>query len=185
MKIVHIRHSIREEGKKHLSKEGLNLAQKVGQSLGEFDVVISSESFRAIETTTAMGYPIDATISFSTLEEAYPSDIKKSEVPEKSPFQDFYTVFAEQTGLYYIALECKKIILKALKKFELTPSTKVLLVTHSGVIELSTIAFLEKQTDFTHLGLASQFCEGVELEFDGLTCINSKKISSTETKKFY
>lgn len=182
MKVIHIRHSIRDEGKKHLSKEGISLAQKVGQSLGEFDVVISSESFRAIETTTAMGYPIDATISFSTLEEAYPSDIKKGEVPEKAPFQDFYTAYAEQTGLYYIALECKKIILKALRKLDLTPSSKVLLVTHSGVIELSTIAFLDTQTDFSHLGLASQFCEGVELEFNGLTCINSKKISSS-TKK--
>ena len=63
MKIIeHRRHSIREKPSKHISQEGVNLARKVGEEMGEFDRVFSSTAPRAIETTVAMGYAVEDTL---------------------------------------------------------------------------------------------------------------------------
>jgi hypothetical protein len=50
----------REPGS-HLSPEGVDLARRVGRSLGSFASVVTSASPRAIETALAMGYAVDDT----------------------------------------------------------------------------------------------------------------------------
>jgi hypothetical protein len=48
----------------HLSAEGVSLARLVGESLGPFALVVTSESPRAIETAVAMGFAVDDTVEF-------------------------------------------------------------------------------------------------------------------------
>ena len=64
MQVYHIRHSHREGKNPHISKKGLTLANEIGKKLPSFDVVLSSSSVRAIETTIAMGFAVSDTINF-------------------------------------------------------------------------------------------------------------------------
>ena len=43
----------------HLSREGVDLARRVGATLGSYDLVVTSDLPRAIETAIVMGYAVD------------------------------------------------------------------------------------------------------------------------------
>ena len=47
----------------HLSQDGVSLARHVGQDLASFDLVVSSELPRAIETAIAIGFAADRLIA--------------------------------------------------------------------------------------------------------------------------
>src|SRR5688572_8616198 len=57
--IEHRRHSWREPPEKHLTQKGVSLARRVGETMGRFDLVVTSELPRAFETAIAMGYAVD------------------------------------------------------------------------------------------------------------------------------
>src|SRR5688572_23391945 len=60
MKYLEVRrHSVRSQAGQHLSQEGVNLARKVGNDMGPFDVVVTSTLPRAFETAIAMGFAVD------------------------------------------------------------------------------------------------------------------------------
>ena len=62
--IVEIRrHSARHHDEwGHLTQAGVELAQRVGATMGRFDLVVSSPLPRAAETAIAMGYGVDREI---------------------------------------------------------------------------------------------------------------------------
>ena len=49
------RHTMRRKPGQRLSQDGIELARLVGDGSGHFDLVVSSNVRRAIETTIAMG----------------------------------------------------------------------------------------------------------------------------------
>jgi broad specificity phosphatase PhoE len=53
------RHSARVKPSAHLSREGVDLARRVGATLGPFARVLTSPVTRAVETAVAMGFAID------------------------------------------------------------------------------------------------------------------------------
>src|SRR5215213_8336379 len=57
--IEHRRHSWRSNGI-HLTQQGIDLARRVGETMGKFDIVITSDLPRAYETAIAMGYAVDS-----------------------------------------------------------------------------------------------------------------------------
>jgi broad specificity phosphatase PhoE len=57
--IEHRRHSWREPPGQHLTQKGVALARRVGETMGRFDLVVTSKLPRAFETAIAMGYAID------------------------------------------------------------------------------------------------------------------------------
>src|SRR5438128_2180829 len=57
--IEHRRHSWRSPTGKHLTQQGVELARRVGETMGNFDIVITSDLPRAYETAIAMGYAVD------------------------------------------------------------------------------------------------------------------------------
>lgn len=60
MRYVEVRrHTMRHKPGKHLTQEGVELARRVGNSMGPFVRVITSKSPRAFETAIAMGYAVD------------------------------------------------------------------------------------------------------------------------------
>ena len=57
--IEHRRHSWREPPGQHLTQKGVELARRVGETMGRFDLVVTSDLPRAFETAIAMGYAVD------------------------------------------------------------------------------------------------------------------------------
>ena len=53
------RHSMRVGQGQHLSQEGVDLARRVGATMGRFDRVVTSALPRAFETAIAMGFAVD------------------------------------------------------------------------------------------------------------------------------
>ena len=58
--IEHRRHSWRSPTGVHLTQQGVELARRVGETMGKFDIVITSDLPRAFETAIAMGYAVDS-----------------------------------------------------------------------------------------------------------------------------
>ena len=56
------RHTHRHVPQPHLSQQGVDLARRAGEGLGQFDRVITSTVPRAFETALAMGYAVDEQI---------------------------------------------------------------------------------------------------------------------------
>ena len=53
------RHTMRRKPGQRLSQDGIELARLVGDGSGHFDLVVSSDVPRAIETAIAMGYEVN------------------------------------------------------------------------------------------------------------------------------
>ena len=53
------RHTMRTQPGQHLSQAGVDLARRVGESMGRFDRVVTSTLPRAFETALAMGFAVD------------------------------------------------------------------------------------------------------------------------------
>ena len=60
MRIVeHRRHTMRVKPGQHLSQAGIDLARKIGNNLGPFVRVVTSDIPRAFETAIVMGFAVD------------------------------------------------------------------------------------------------------------------------------
>src|SRR5688572_24465630 len=57
--IEHRRHAMRVKPGDHLSQAGVDLARRVGETMGHYDLVVTSPVARAFETAIAMGFAVD------------------------------------------------------------------------------------------------------------------------------
>jgi len=160
MLLEHRRHSIRIGDHTHISNEGLTLARKVGEDMSEFDLVISSKSTRAIETAIGMGYSVNDTIDFKLAAQNLKFPIKY--LPEGSIYQIYQEEFKLNESIGEFGNNLKSLILDKLKS---SNAKRVLLITHGGVIESSTVAFFP-QFDYSHWNTGAVHCGGVKFEFD-------------------
>jgi len=160
MKIIeHRRHSIRVKPSKHISQEGVNLARKVGEELGDFDRVFSSTAPRAIETAVAMGYAVDDTFEMI------------SQTPEKLgqeiewgiDFQGYLEAYQKGGVVAEYAGELAD-FLKSLVE-ELPEDAKILVISHGGLLELSVIGCFPEE-DYVSWGKPLDCCEGVRMFID-------------------
>jgi len=161
MKIIEFRrHSFREKPSPHLTQEGVNLAKKIGESLGKYDMVISSNSPRAIETTVAMGCAVGASYD----EVSKTPDSLEKEVKWGMGFSEYAEVIQKggETAKYTekMAEFIKKIAA------ELPEDGYALIVSHGGLIEITVIGCLPN-IDYAFWGKPLEPCEGVRLAYDG------------------
>lgn len=172
MNLTHIRHSKRDSGNKHINDTGLSIAHQVGKILGDFDLVITSVSSRAIETCIALGYTIDITIDFSSSTEGINKPLKQ--LADRTPFIVYQQEYQDKSIIFDFGNNCKKLILDAITNSPKQKKNNILLVSHGGVIEASTVAFSPK-TDFESFGPGVDYCEGVLIELtDGLEWVQGK-----------
>jgi broad specificity phosphatase PhoE len=164
MRVVdHFRHSIRSSPGKHLTREGVALARRVGDRLGDYDLVVTSKQPRAIETAIAMGYASDRQI-----EDLFVTD-------EKIEWGAGFAAFAEtMVGSRRVAKAARKQaeIIRSIAA-ELPQDGKALVVSHGGVIELGVVGLLS-DFDYSSWGSACERCEGVRIRFDGETCLGAE-----------
>ena len=64
MRVVeHRRHTMRVKPGDRLSQAGVDLARRVGETMGRYDLVVTSPVARASETAIAMSFAVDETTS--------------------------------------------------------------------------------------------------------------------------
>jgi broad specificity phosphatase PhoE len=160
--IEHRRHSWRVEGGKHLTQRGVDLARCVGETMGRFDLVITSDVPRAFETAIAMGYAVDR-------QEKLLGNLLDAE--EEIDWQGGCAEFQRGYRLGKVTAKACRKHAKLLRSIaaELPADGRALVVSHGGIIEAGVVGLLPEY-DYSVWGPACERCEGVRLTFDGDTC---------------
>jgi broad specificity phosphatase PhoE len=161
MRLLEVRrHTIRSLSSPHISQDGVDLARRVGEGLGQFDRVITSTLPRAFETAIAMGYAVDEQIEQLC--------IMSEEVGAIVQWNAGYAAWAKAAannpavGLYTQALaELWRSIVRALPE-----GGRALIINHGGIVEAGTVGCLPPAAN-TSYGPACRYCEGARLTFDG------------------
>ena len=165
--IDHFRHSIRTPPSEHLTHEGVLRARRVGERLGEYDFVATSELPRAIETAIAMGYGVDR--YYTMLGSLMLAD---EELDLTVTLGWRHVAEAAKRGqLTAHAASCHADLLRSIAA-SLRGDGGALLVSHGGVIELGVVGLLP-DLDYAAWGVACERCEGVRLTFEGTTCVEA------------
>jgi broad specificity phosphatase PhoE len=163
--IEHRRHSWRWPTGKHLTQEGVDLARRVGETMGGFDLVVTSNLPRAYETAIAMGYAVDRKEKLlAVLDVAEDCDWTLG-CPEfaRSARESKTTAKACRNQARFLSEIAAS----------LAPDGRALLVSHGGVIEAG-VAGLLPDYDYSAWGPACERCEGVRLHFDGDVCVSAE-----------
>ncbi len=167
--IQHCRHSIYSIPYPHLNQQGVDLARKVGNDLGPFNLVITSSKPRAFETAIAMGFAVDQTLKeFSGI-----SSTVDQEIAWNAGFQKFAETYENNGATSLWAKGLAKIFLKIVRK--LPENGSVLIISHGGIVEGSMIGSYP-DFDYSNWNRSVQYCEGVKLSFDNDKCISAKYI---------
>lgn len=154
------RHSIRIKPGDRLSQAGVDLARRVGESMGPFQRVITSTLPRAYETAIAMGFAVD--------EQLEGLCEMSSDVEAEVAWDAGFVAFAEAIRLNgaTAAFARKQAEFWRSVAEALPDGGAALLVTHGGFIEAGAVASLP-QTDHRAWGRACAWCEGVRLDYEG------------------
>ncbi len=160
MRYVEVRrHSIRIKPGDRLSQAGVDLARRVGQSMGPFQRVITSTLPRAYETAIAMGFAVDEQLEGLCLMD--------SAVETEVSWDAGFLAFAEAVRLNgaAAAFAHKQADFWRAVAEALPGGGAALLVTHGGFIESGAVVSLP-QTDHRAWGRACSWCEGMRLSFE-------------------
>lgn len=140
----------------HLTQVGVELARRVGSTMGRFDLVISSPLPRAAETAIAMGYGIDQEIQ----EFAVVGETAMAAIDWPMGFDEFTRRMKPGTGIAQRGGELAALLLSIAQT--LPDGGGALVLSHGAVIEMSTIA-ATPWIDHTAWGPHCGHCEGVRL----------------------
>ena len=160
MRILEVRrHSMPNKIGKHLSQEGIALAQLIGSKTGPFNLVVTSPSPRAVETAVAMGFAVDETLPI--LAELSSDTYKNSGFP--APFDQLdrfvsqhhdVESFANTQAHAWRDIVCK-----------IDDGEQVLIVTHGCFVEFGAIASLP-HGNYSEWNGPIGNCEGFRLTFE-------------------
>jgi len=166
--IDHFRHSIRVPPEQHLSHEGVLRARRVGEKLGGYDFVATSEVPRAIETAIAMGYGVDRYYTMLGSLMLADSEFDWSDTVE---WQAIASACRRGGPAAHAAVFHPDLIRSIATS--LSGDGRALIESHGGVIELGVIGLLP-DLDYAAWGNACERCEGVRLTFDGKECVSAE-----------
>ena len=153
------RHSNRVSPSPHLNQEGVEKARKVGNELGDFDKVISSNAPRAIETAVAMGYAVDMQSQFldtfgQRIQDKHGWPMTFQEISTLLEISEILRKFAEEQFNFYMSL---------LERIETGQS--ILIVSHGGVMDIPFVYSL-KMIGIEPKGEDFSYCEGFRFHFN-------------------
>lgn len=159
------RHTMRAKPSQHLSQSGIDLARHVGAACQPFDLVVTSEKPRAIETAIAMGFAVNRQITelgrlpdrvFAEFE--WPQSL--ASIAERVKRNKRLSQYAgKQAGLWSSVLD------------GLSGGQSGLVITHGAIIELGAIGFLP-DAEHAEWGAAIGYCEGFRItrRKSGIVC---------------
>ena len=161
MRHVEVRwHTMRTKLGQHLSVAGIQLAGRLGQRLGWFDLVITSTVPRAFETAVAMGLDVDEQLEQLSLM----GSAVDAEIRWPASFAEFARVIS-QGGATARFAEAQARLWRSIVQ-RLPDDRQALIITHGGVVEAGAVACVP-DADHCAWGEYCDYCEGVRLAFDG------------------
>jgi broad specificity phosphatase PhoE len=152
------RHTMRVIPGQHLSQAGVDLARRIGETMGRFDHVGTSTIPRAFETAIAMGYAVNA---------EYPElALMGAEVEDEVAWDAGFAAFAEavRKGGATARYAAGQAAFWRSVAEKLPENGATLMITHGGIIEAGAAACLP-EGDHTAWGQYCSYCEGVRLRF--------------------
>jgi len=154
--IDHRRHTMRTKPGDHVSQPGVDLARRVGASMGPYDVVITSTVARAFETAIAMGFAVHE--QWSAL------GLQSVEVLDETVWEGGCAEFMRATRLGGPTARYMAGLAEAFQSLarRLPEDGSTLVISHGGIIEAATVACLPDK-DFSAWTVSSSYCEGVRL----------------------
>jgi broad specificity phosphatase PhoE len=156
--LIHRRHSLREPGEDRLSGAGVALARRVGAASGRFDRVVTSPKVRAVQTALAMGYAVDA--QRPELGEPEPSIGRFLDRAAPSTFHEYVRWSTEVAEVGAAGARLAQAWGEELD--QVPDGSRLLMISHSGVIELGAAGALPDGADGWGATLAP--LEGVQLD---------------------
>ena len=159
------RHTHRNVPQPHLSQIGVELARRAGEGLGKFDRVVTSMAPRAFETAIAMGYAVDEQIEQLGMTSDAVNDVIQ--------WNAGFTAWSKAAHDVPTVMQYTQVMSDVLRSIvrALPDGSRILIISHGGIVEASTIGCVPVQTRFAD-DAACGYCEGVRLTFDGETVIN-------------
>ncbi len=154
------RHTMRVKPGQHLSQAGVDLARRIGDSIGPFNRVITSTIPRAFETAIAMGFAVDDQLAEISLM----PDGLENEVTWDAGFAAFAKAAMRGGKVADYVRQQAMLILQIARA--LPEEGSALVVSHGGIVEAQTVGCLPN-LDFTSWGAGCDYCEGARLYFDG------------------
>jgi broad specificity phosphatase PhoE len=153
------RHSMRVGSGQHLSQEGVDLARRVGATMGRFDRVATSALPRAFETAIAMGFAVD--------EQVEALGALGAEVAREADWQGGCAAFQRAARLGgatagYVQEQGR--LLRRLAE-ALPEGGRALVVSHGGILEALAVGSLP-DFDWSAWTAAAGYCEGIRLHHD-------------------
>lgn len=168
-RIVIRRHCYTKKGEgrgkgSHLSAEGVRQARYIGETIGPFDLVLSSSIPRTLETALAMGFAVDDQITeLGEIPLAVWDEIGHHERWDwDDPFGQFATIIAQGGATTTLGKQQKDIWIQAAQSVGSTG--QVLIISHGRVIESGLVTCFP-DADFAKWGRPFQHGEGVELSY--------------------
>lgn len=151
----------------HLSPEGVHLAREIGMHMGKFDLVLTSEEPRTLETAIAMGFAVDGRFSI-------PLDIRTPALATlghherwswDAPWVRFAKMVQAGGPVARFGAWLRAAWVHALESTG--DGGRVLVISHGRHIEAGVVACLGDTAppDFAHWGEPLHQCEGVKLSY--------------------
>lgn len=154
------RHAERFKPGDHLNQAGVDMARRVGDTMGHFDHIGASTIIRAIETAIAMGYAVEVEYPELAMIESGVED----EVTWYAGFEAF-AQGARKGGATARFVGRMAAFWRRVAE-SLTDGESALLITHGGLIEAGAVGVLP-DADHAAWGGYCGYCEGVRVAFDG------------------
>jgi broad specificity phosphatase PhoE len=165
--IEHRRHTMRAKPGHHLNQAGVELARRVGGTLGRFDRVVTSRVPRAYETAIAMGYAVHEQIDLlSQSPEGLAAEVD---------WRDGAATFARAARADGVTARYARELAELMRSLAaaLPEEGRALVVSHGGIVEASAVG-CRPDEDFAGWGPACGYCEGIRLRFDGDRCVGAE-----------
>lgn len=170
------RHTMRVKPGQHLSQAGVDLARRIGDTIGPFNRVITSTIPRAYETAIAMGFAVDQQLQeLSSL-----ADGVEDEVNWDAGFTAF-ALASQKNGAVKRYIQEQAALLNRIAH-ALPDGGAALVISHGGIVEAQTIGCLP-HVDFAGWGGGCDYCEGARLHFDGEEFISGEVLRIKEDNK--
>jgi broad specificity phosphatase PhoE len=167
------RHSCTKKGPSrgrgsHLSSDGVALAREVSLEMGTFDLVLTSEVPRTLETAIAMGFAVDE-------QQAIPTEIASAAMAEighhdrwtwETPWVRFFEMIDTGGPVARLGSWLREMWIAALES--VPDDGRVLVVSHGRMIEVGVISCLSDAlpADLATWGESLHQCEGVRLSYE-------------------
>lgn len=175
--LEHRRHTMRIKPGIHLSQEGIDLAKRIGSTMGPFRKVVTSTVPRAIETALVFGFTVDEMVEeLSTLGPTIDEEIGSGS------FKDISIAIQKNgaTAKYgQMQLNLFNRILSEIEEGECA-----LVVSHGCIVEIGLVTMIP-DADHSTWGRPFDYCEGFRVEVEDVEYVNVEllRVDCNQPKK--